>query len=473
MPRRHPERSKSGAQAPRCAVEGQRPNSSARLVVAVITLAYAALFFGLGAWKYAVHRNLVDFGIFAQTAESAFGCFCNAIEGSHWAFHFSPILYVPAALLAVWNSPLALIALQSVAGALTIPPVYALIARRADRRTALLGAAVAALYPALAGLIFNDFHENVFAPAAIVWMLWAFDGGRLRLAFVFALVAMAVKEDQAIFVAVAGLLGGLRFRGTSAGRTALAAAVVGACVCAFFFRHIQPAALAQAGWQPTRFYAWTAADVRALFFGGIFGRLGFGVLAFLPLLFLPFRSRMMWLAAAPLAEVLFSRMPTTYTIGSHYAGAWIGYVLVAFAFAVRRMDARKARAALLWCIALCVVELAVANPLHPGLNLRAVQPRDGALDRVLAALPANVQIATQEEAFTHLALRDPNATLLPERASDPLGACYALIDTAFPESARLQEYGGALQALVKAGTYVPARRAGAITLFRRRGCAMP
>lgn len=436
-------------------------------------MAYAVVFTALGAWKYAVHRNLVDFGIFAQTIASVFGCFCNAIEGSHWAFHFSPILYVPAALLAVWRSPLALIALQSVLGALTIPPVYALIARRADRRTAVLGAAVAALYPALAGLIFNDFHENVFAPAAIVWMLWAFDGGRLRLAFIFALLAMAVKEDQAIFIVVAGVLGWWRFRGTMAGRTSLAAAFVGAVVCATFFRHIQPAAIVQAGWQPARFYAWTASDVHALFFGGILGRLGFAVLAFLPLLFLPFRSRMMWLAAAPLAEVLLSRMPTTYTIGSHYAGAWIGYVLVAFAFAVRRLDARTARKALLWCLALCVLELAVANPLHPGLNLRALQQRDDTLDRFLATLPAKAQVATQEEAFTHLALRDPNVTLLPENANAPLATCYALTDTAFPDSARLEEYEAALQTLVKTGTYAPVRRDGKITLFRRRGCVTP
>ncbi|MFZ1016776.1 MAG: hypothetical protein WAN39_02780, partial [Candidatus Cybelea sp.] len=56
-------------------------------------LVYAVLLTWLGAIKYDVHRNLVDFGIFAQTAASAFGCFCNPIEGSHWAFHFSPMLY--------------------------------------------------------------------------------------------------------------------------------------------------------------------------------------------------------------------------------------------------------------------------------------------------------------------------------------------------------------------------------------------
>src|SRR5581483_249479 len=77
---------------------------------------YAALFFWLGLAKYAVHRNLVDFGIFAQTIASAFGCFCNPLEGSHWAFHFSPILYAVAMAVALVHAPGTLIALQAVAG---------------------------------------------------------------------------------------------------------------------------------------------------------------------------------------------------------------------------------------------------------------------------------------------------------------------------------------------------------------------
>ena len=59
---------------------------------------YAATFH-LARMQFAIrsHRNFVDFGIFAQTIASAFGCFCNPIEGSHWAFHFSPILYLVGA----------------------------------------------------------------------------------------------------------------------------------------------------------------------------------------------------------------------------------------------------------------------------------------------------------------------------------------------------------------------------------------
>ncbi len=430
-------------------------------------LLYAALFTALGAIKYAGHHNLVDFGIFAQTAASAFGCFCNTIEGSHWAYHFSPILFLAGVAVRIAPSPLTLIALQSIACALVAPPIAALVAARSTRHVARLAALVVFLYPPLAGLAFGDFHENVFAAAAIAWMLWAFDSGRWRLTLLFALVAMSVKEDQALFLVVAGALGAWRFRGTTMGRTALFVAGAGAVVLAWFYADIQPAAAAAAHWAPQRFYAWTPADVRALFFGGILERLGFLALAFVPLLLLPFRSRALWLAAAPLAEVLFSRLPTTYTMGTHYAGAWLGYVLVPFAFAVRALPPARASRLLFVAAALCALELLVADPLHPGVNLRPPTARDAALERFAATLPRDMNVATQEEAYTHLALTDRNATLLPELPATPLHACYALVDDDFPASPRLVEYGAALKRLVARGVYTLVRRDGAIRLYGR------
>lgn len=436
----------------------------------ILTAAYALLFSALGIWRYDVFRNFVDLGIFSQTVASAFGCFCNQIEGSHWAFHFSPILYVVGALVAVWHSPVVLIVVQAVAGALVIPPVYGLVALRASDGTARMAAVVAALYPALAGVIFNDFHENGLAPAAIAWLLWAFDGGRIGLVYLCAAIALCIKEDQALFLAIAGAIGAWRFRGTSIGRAAAIVAVASVLVFAVFFLAIEPRAAVATHWKPTRFYAWTLGDLRALPLG-ILTRAGFVVLAFAPLCFLPFRSRMMWLAAAPLAEVLLSRMSTTYTMGSHYAGAWAGYALVAFAFAVRAMPQPRARRVLWWCVALSVVELAVANPMHPGMNLRAIQPRDVALDRFLATIPSRMPLATQEEAYTHLAIDHPYVTLLPENASAVPGACYALVDRDYPSSVILIEYGASFAALVRNGTYRLVRGDGNIGLYRRASCA--
>jgi uncharacterized membrane protein len=433
-------------------------------------LVYAALFTWLGSIKYAAHRNLVDFGIFAQTVASAFGCFCNPIEGSHWAFHFSPILYPVGIVVGLVRSPVALIALQAIAGALVAPAIYGLVLRAGgDVAIARLAALVSWFYPPLAGLIFGDFHESGFAPAAVTWMLYAFDAGFMGWTIAGALVTLAVKEDQALFLAIAGAFGAWRFRGTAPGRVAAALAIVSVVTFAGFFLYVQPhAAAAARAWQPERFYAWHLDDARALA-SDIAARLGFLLLIFVPLLFLPFRSGTIVLAIAPLAEVLLSRMPTAFTLGTHYAGAWIGWVLAAFAFAVRRLPAARARIALGACLALCLLEFATADPLHPGINLRRVAPRDVALDRFLTTLPAGVSIATQENAYTHLALTNPYARLLPESPEVETRACFVLIDRDFPNSPRLQEYGEALARLVQAGRYVLVERSDGIELYRRVG----
>jgi uncharacterized membrane protein len=434
-------------------------------------LLYASLFTWLGCLKYEAHRNLVDFGIFAQTVASAFGCFCNPMEGSHWAFHFSPILYVVGIAVALIHSPLALIALQAVAGALVAPPIYAIVRGRSDLGKARLAALVAWLYPPLAGLVFGDFHENGFAPAAVAWTLYAFDAGMMTWAFVCALITLSIKEDQAVFLAIGGALGAWHFRGTERGRAAATVAVTSLLVLVVFFGYIRPHAVAAtpASWEPERFYAWNAMDARAIP-TEIAARVGFLFLIFVPLLFLPFRSPMMWLAVAPLGEVLLSRMPTTFTLGTHYAGAWIGYVLGAFAGAARALAPRRARSVLLGCAALCVVEFAVADPLHPGLNLRRPQSRDATLDRFLRILPPGASIATQEEAYTHLALIDPYARLLPENPDRAPGTCFVLIDSSFPNSPRLEEYGGALLRLVREGRYVSVAKADGVDLYRARKC---
>jgi uncharacterized membrane protein len=430
---------------------------------------YAALFTWLGSIKYAAHRNLVDFGIFAQTATNAFGSFSNAIEGSHWAFHFSPILYLVGLAVALFHFPLTLVALQAIAGALVAPPIYALVRARSTITVARLAAVVVWLYPPLAGLIFGDFHENGFAPAAVAWTIYAFDAGLIAWTFVAALVTLAVKEDQAVFLGIAGALGAWYFGGTPRGRVAAAIAIVSALVLIAFFGFIRPhAAGAAIAWQPWRFYAWSIPATRTIWME-IGERLGFLALIFVPLLFLPLRSRMFWLAVAPLAEVLLSRMPTTFTVGTHYAGAWIGYVLAAYAFAVRVMPPQRARTLLVASLALCALEFVVADPLHPGLNLRRSQPRDAALSAFSGILPADADVATQEEAYTHLALFDPYATLLPESPSQPLDACFVLIDSDFPDSPRLREYGSAFARLVSEGRYVRVAQQGGIALYHRIG----
>ncbi len=320
------------------------------------------------------------------------------------------------------------------------------------------------LYPPLAGAVFNDFHENGLAPAAVAWLLWAFDAGRGGWTIALTLAALSVKEDQALFVAIAGAIGAIAYRRDRV-RFGLASFGVAAGVCVFA-GYVIIAHPHAAG----RFYAWSEQDVRALVPAGIVERIGFLLLAFVPLLFIPVRTPVALVAAAPLAEVLFSRMPTTYTMGSHYAGAWAGWVFYAFALGLANVWARdphRAHRALYWCVGLCVAEFAAADPLHPGFFLHARTARDVRLDAFLHSLPANVSVATQEEAYTHLAATDANAALLPETSDKPVAACEILTDADFADSPRLVESRSLVTRLVREGVFRVSRRAGAITLYTR------
>ena len=123
---------------------------------------------------------------------------------------------------------------------------------RPDGAAARLAAIVVWLYPPLAGLVFGDFHENGFAPAAVAWTLYAFDAGMLGWALFGAVVTLAVKEDQAIFLTVAGAVGAWAYRGTPRGRLAGGVAVLAIAVAVAFFAVIQPYAAAGAGARGSR-----------------------------------------------------------------------------------------------------------------------------------------------------------------------------------------------------------------------------
>ena len=67
-------------------------------------------------------------------------------------------------------------------------------------------------------------------------------------------------------------------------------------------------------------------------------------------------------------------------------------------------------------------------------------------------------------------MSNPNATLLPETPDRPIDACYVLVDSDWPASPRLIEYGGALNAEIRARRYVPVFRDAGATVYRLAAC---
>ncbi len=177
-----------------------------------VASAYALVYSYLGAIRYLTYHAGCDDGLFVQSISSVFHGFHNTPEGaSHFAYHFSPILYLLAPLIWIWKSALVLIITQAIAGALTVPPIYAIARRRLPPLPAALVGVIAGLYPPLGGIAFSDFSENAFAPAAAAWLIWAIDSRRMPASICFALICLSIKEDQAVVMAALGVTGAVYF----------------------------------------------------------------------------------------------------------------------------------------------------------------------------------------------------------------------------------------------------------------------
>ena len=394
------------------------------------TLAFAVIYTVLGAIRYATYHAGSDLGLFTQSIATAFSTFANTPEGgNHFTYHFSPILIACAPLVLATHSPLALVALQAIAGALVAPPLFFIAQKRVGDGRALAVAAVALLYPPLAGVTFADFHENGFAPAATLWLLWAVDAGRLRTAAFFAFVALSIKEDQAVLLAAAGVFGALAFwRDGDLRRARFCAVGSLASVATFvvFFTIVRYAAGATAAWAPTHFYAWGPTEVRGQAPWFSIGRPAYVLEALVPLAFAALATPAFALAIPGLTEVLASHESITYTMGQHYAGVWIGYALFAFALGIARIHAWSpvlSQRLLRVSLVLCALILAFASPTHWGHNLRARTAHDAARDRALARLDPASEVGVSDALFAHLGF-DPKAMLGLDRAPR-----YALVDT--------------------------------------------
>ena len=116
------------------------------------------------------------------------------------------------------------------------------------------------------------------------------------------------------------------------------------------------------------------------------GRLTYVLEAFVPLAFVPFRSRLLWLALPGFAIVLLANSGLVWRMGMHYAALWIPWVLLAFAGGIAALR-RPAR----WTtspFALSAVVLIAFSPLHPAHYLVPSYRALGDARAALAQVPA-------------------------------------------------------------------------------------
>lgn len=442
--------------------------------VAIVSLAYATIFTLLGADRYATFHSGADLGLFVQTIASAFHGFSNTIEGtSHFAYHFSPILYLCAPALWMSHSALALVAIQAAATATVAPAIYLIAKKRTAAGWAAAIACIALLYPPLQGVTFTDFHEVAFAPAAVAWLLWAIDARRFAIAALLLIVVLSIKEDQAPAMAFLGAAGWVYFaRRKERLGSIFCAATIALAVAVFwgYFAFVRPMAGATERWIPIHFYAWDAGAATIGPAAQIGGRLTYLLEAFAPLAFIPLRSRLVLLALPGFAEVLASREPLTYTMGQHYAAAWVPYVLVAFALGAARLLERAPVAGPRWLwasAAFCVLVLTFFSPLHLGHFLRLPNARDAATNAAIESLPSSAGVGTYDEIYAHLGFF-PRAEIGLRAAPQ-----FVLYDDHYVSVSWTQHIFPKVRSELRDGIYTVASERDGIVVLRRTSDGLP
>ena len=130
-------------------------------------------------------------------------------ELTHFAVHFSPILYLLMPFCFFLDIGAVLVSAQIILVLSGVFPMF-LICRQlklSNVKTTVISF-LYLLYPAMSSGSFYDFHENAFLAPLILWTLYFSHKKKwynTLLMFVFALLVLAVKEDAAIYVAFIAL----------------------------------------------------------------------------------------------------------------------------------------------------------------------------------------------------------------------------------------------------------------------------
>ncbi len=154
---------------------------------------------------------------------------------SHWGVHISPIFFVYLPFYAILPSPITLMVLQTAAVFSSVIPLW-LIARRRGLsvRITVLLCGLLCLFPAVFGGAAASIHEYALLLPLLLWLMWSFESKKRWLVWIFAGLALCVRETVAIHLLTVGLYQWITHRSDS-GRSVRRQGQILAGVSAVYF----------------------------------------------------------------------------------------------------------------------------------------------------------------------------------------------------------------------------------------------
>ena len=362
-------------------------------------------------------------------------------EPNNWAElrdHATFAVYALLPLYALHPAASTLLVLQCLLLGLGAIPLYRFAARRISPQLALLVTLSYLVYPPMHGAQFFDFHFQPVAAAFILAAIDAFDARRMRLFWVFFVIALGCREDVSIGFAILGIF--LVLAGHRAREGALVAAISAVYFVAIRF-FIMPAVGA---WGFSDIYkdlipageGGFGAVVKTLATNPLYTlrtlltqeKLRYTLQIVAPLAFLPLRRRWLavWLIPGGILTLLTTGYGPTLDIGYHYGADFVPYVFPAVALALAALGAnqtspegtsrRRAAAATMVLASLIATAAWGAFPprrvFHSSYGVISFAPptaqerrRLKALDEAMRLVPKKAILAASDRELSHVSNR--------------------------------------------------------------------
>jgi len=181
-----------------------------KLIVVMAIALYILIFSSLSLWKYFNFAyNAMDLAIINQAFyNSSFGnFFSSSIQPpSYLGDHFTPILFLLLPIYTCFRHPLTLLVLQTIILALSAWPLY-LIAKKILNQSWATNISLAWLInPFVQNINLFEFHLLPFAVFFIFWTFYFYQANRFRPFIIFTILALLVREDVSLVIAMFGLL---------------------------------------------------------------------------------------------------------------------------------------------------------------------------------------------------------------------------------------------------------------------------
>ena len=397
----------------------RRPGRLVAAGVVVYTLVFSLISLGQH-WTFRTHA--MDLGYYVQVVwmlGHGLTPHETLLEQHAWAGHLSPILYLLAPLGRLPRVAEALLVFQALALALGAVPLY-LMAR--PRLGAAMASALAVLYllnPSLHGITTKDFHTAALAIPLLLTAMCAVDDGRWWLFWPAAILTLATREDAGIAVVGLGLWILLARR-----HGALGLAVTGLGLAWLFASVEWIVPFFRGGPYPyfTARYADLGDSLGAVVLSPLLRpravllsllsaeRLRYLAALLAPLGFLPMAAPLSAAGAVPaLAQNLLSIEPVLFNYRSQYQSFVLPFLLVAAASGLQALARReRGRVKPRHVLAIAVLTSLVLSART--VNALAVSrwwPGEGprSAERLMASIPPDASVTTQERPFAHLAQR--------------------------------------------------------------------